>query len=98
MSSKREWPRMSKAELIEAAYEMTSGNVKDLTSEKLTRLMTVTQFVTDLCLNEIERRGELTFSQPDGAVIVPYEAEYYVETVLTRPNSRGSTTILPSWR
>jgi hypothetical protein len=26
MSSKREWPRMSKAELIEAAYEMTNSD------------------------------------------------------------------------
>lgn len=32
--------------------------------------MTITQHVTDLCLNEIERRGELTFLH--GAPVVPY--------------------------
>jgi hypothetical protein len=81
--------RMSKAELIEAAYEITGGNVKDLTTEKLQRLMTVTQFVTDLCLNEIERRGELTYSPYNGVVIVPYQCDHMVETVLTRSSGKG---------
>jgi hypothetical protein len=34
--------------------------------------MTVTQFVTDLYLNEIERHGELTYSLDNGMLIVPY--------------------------
>jgi hypothetical protein len=52
--------------------------------------MTITQCVTDLCLNEIERRGELTympyFDETTGclAPIIPYACDYYVETVLTR--------------
>jgi hypothetical protein len=33
-------------------------------------LMTITQHVTDLCLNEIERRGQLRFL--DGSPVVPY--------------------------
>jgi hypothetical protein len=78
---------MSKTELIEAAYEMTGGNIKDLSLEQILRLMTITQFVTDLCLNEVERRGELTYA-PSGdgglAPIVPYCSEHSVETVLTR--------------
>ena len=74
--------RMSKSELIEAGYEMTGGNVEDLSIDQLTRLMTITQFVTDLCLNEIERRGELTFI--GGVVVVPYEADHEVDTILTR--------------
>lgn len=78
---------MTKAELIEAAYELTGGNV--LPSDKLVRLMTVTQFVTDLCLNEIERRGELTYDRASGVVIVPYKADYGVDTVLTRPGGEG---------
>jgi hypothetical protein len=45
--------------------------------------MTVTQFVTYLCLNQIERRGELQWR--DGAPLVPYHADHFVETVLTRP-------------
>lgn len=74
---------MSQQELTEAAYEMTGGNLKDLSSEQLQRLITITQHVTDLCLNEIEERGELTFL--DGSPMVPYQSEYMVETVLTRP-------------
>lgn len=74
---------MSQQELTEAAYEMTGGNLKDLSREQLQRLITITQHVTDLCLNEIEARGELTFS--DGSPMVPYQSEYMVETVLTRP-------------
>lgn len=73
---------MTKEELIEAAYAMTGGNVKELSTAQLQRLMTVTQFVTDLCLNEIEDRGELTFL--DGLPIVPYQCEYTIETVLRR--------------
>jgi hypothetical protein len=77
---------MTKVELIEAAYEITGGNIKDLSVDQICRLMTVTQFVSDLCLNEIERRGELTFAPgPTGLVpIVPYLSDHVVETILTR--------------
>jgi hypothetical protein len=74
---------LTKEELIEAAYRITGGNVKDLSLAQLYRLMTVTQHVTNLCLNEIEARGELTFyrcSHP----IVPYRCNHHVETILTR--------------
>ena len=83
-------PQMSKAELIEAAHEIIGGDLADLSLDKLYRLMTVTQFVTGLCLNEVERRGELTYSSDqDGtrlAPIVPYCSDYGIDTVLTRPN------------
>ncbi len=74
--------QMSKEELIEAAYTMTGGNIKDLSLDQLHRLITVTQFVTDLCLNEIEERDELTFR--DGVVVVPYCCGHSMETILTR--------------
>jgi hypothetical protein len=45
-------------------------------------LMTVTQVITNLCLNEIEERGELT--DHAGRVMVPYNADFVVETILTR--------------
>jgi hypothetical protein len=76
---------ISKAELIQAAYDMTDGqtdSIEDLALEQLHLLMTVTQYITDLCLNDIERRGELTFI--DGAVILPYQCEHWVETILTK--------------
>jgi hypothetical protein len=75
---------MTKVELVEAAYQVTGGSVKDLSLGKLRSLMTVTQFVTDLCLNEIEDRGALTYSRDTSRVIVPYQCDYMLETVLTR--------------
>ena len=76
---------MTKRELIEAASKITGGNIhniQDLTVKKLERLMTVTQFVTDLCLNELEERGKLVLL--GDTPVVPYVADYRVETVLTR--------------
>ena len=76
-------PQMSKAELIEAAHEIIGSDLADLSLDKLYRLMTVTQFVTRGCLNEVERRGELTYnSGQDGtrlAPIIPYCSDYGVE-------------------
>ena len=74
---------MTRAELVEAGYEMTGGSVETLTLDQLYRLTTVTQFVTDFSLAEIERRGELTFAPEDGAPIVPYYSEHMV-AALTR--------------
>jgi hypothetical protein len=73
---------MSKADLIKAADDITGGNLKDLNTDQIGRLMTVTQYVTDLCLNEIESRGEL--ASYEGTPLVPYQSEHMVETVLTR--------------
>jgi hypothetical protein len=75
--------KLSKQELVEAAYGFTGGSLKDLSLPQLQRLITISQHVTDFCLNEIEARGELIFF--DGAPVVPYHCEYMVETVLTRP-------------
>jgi hypothetical protein len=91
-------PRLSKAELIEAAYEITGGNVKDLSYERLCRLMTVTQFVTDLCLNEIERRDELTCDHANGRVIIPYMCEHQILTMLTGRRRPGLTQVRSYWR
>ncbi len=73
---------MSKEELIEAAFEMTGGSLKDLSYDQILRVMTISQHVTDICLNEIEARGELTFYR--GAPVVPYHSDHMVETILTR--------------
>jgi hypothetical protein len=83
-------PQMSKAELIEAAHEIIGSDLADLSLDELYRLMTVTQFVTGRCLNEVERRGKLTYdSGQDGtrlAPIVPYCSDYGLDTLLTRQN------------
>jgi len=83
---------MTKEELIEASYGIAAGNISDLTYVQLTRLMTITQFVTDLCLREIENRGELAWAPGAGGKmvpIVPYNSDVVVETVLNRPLPDG---------
>lgn len=73
---------LSKEELIKAAHCMTGGDVADCSLDRLCQLVTVAQFVIDLCLNEMERRGELTYSRDDGRVIVPYQSKYVLPTIL----------------
>jgi hypothetical protein len=51
--------------------------------QHIAELITVTQIITNACLNEIEKRGELT-DHPDGRVIVPLNADFAVETNFTR--------------
>jgi len=73
---------MSKEELLDAARKVAGAEIEDLALDELRRLMTVTQYLTDVCLNEIERRDELTYL--NGIMIVPYMCDHDVETVLTR--------------
>jgi len=81
----REEEPLSKEVLYEAAIMMTGGTPwLNLSIPQLRRLMTITQFVTDLCLNEIEARGELTVHPDGGLPIVPYMSDHFGETVLTR--------------
>ncbi|MGX9431435.1 MULTISPECIES: hypothetical protein [Bradyrhizobium] len=73
---------MSKFELLAAAAEITKGDIKGKSLQEITQLMTVTQYVTGLCLNEIRDRGQLVLYM--GNVVVPYECDYVLETALTR--------------
>ena len=73
---------MTKGELIEATNKITGGKIKDLTLDQVERIITVAQHVMDLCVNELEERGEL-FSE-DGKLALPYKCDYMVETALTR--------------
>lgn len=73
---------MAKEELLERAARITGGSLERLTVEELQQLMTVTQFVTNICLNEIEDRGELIFY--DETPVIPYQCDHHVETILTR--------------
>ena len=50
---------MTKEELIEAACEITVGNVKYLSVDQIQRLLTITQYLTDLSLNERRSFGNL---------------------------------------
>ncbi len=75
---------LTKDLLTTATAELLGGDVAAMPLDRLLHLITVTQHATDLLLNEIERRGELTFTE-DAVPIVPYESDYNVETVLTRP-------------
>lgn len=73
---------MTKAELEVAAALLMGGDISRQSLLAVKRLITIALYVSDLCLNEIERRGELEFC--DGHPIVPYESDHWVETVLTR--------------
>jgi hypothetical protein len=53
--------------------------------DHIVELMTVTQVITNLCLNEIEERGELT--DHSERVLAPYNADFVVETILARGGS-----------
>jgi hypothetical protein len=83
-------PEMSDSELVAAAADFIGGeSVKTLATDQTIRLMTVTQYVTDLCLNEVKKRRELAFcpSPETGELvpIVPYCSSLAVPTILTRP-------------
>ena len=67
------------------AAKVFAKQIEGTSPAKLEVLMTVTQYITDLCLNEIERKGML--EQIDGMPCVPYVSEHMVPTILTRQNA-----------
>ncbi|MDB5522785.1 MAG: hypothetical protein JWM58_548 [Rhizobium sp.] len=74
---------VTKEELEAAAKTLTRDReIEDLPSADLACMITVGQYVTDRCLAEIERRGELAFY--DGQPALPYHSDHSIETVLTR--------------
>jgi hypothetical protein len=73
---------ISKEDLIAETAEFLGGNPANFSLDRLLQIITITQHATDVLLNEIERRGELAFS--DGEPILPYMSEHSVETILTR--------------
>ena len=77
---------MTRAELQAATAQLLGGHVRDFPLARLQRLITLTQYATDILLNEIEDRGELTFH--DGVPIIPYQADYSVSTILTRDDGQ----------
>jgi hypothetical protein len=74
--------QMTEDVLKTATADLLGGDVSVFDLDRLLHLITLTQHATDILLNEIERRGELTFT--DDMPIVPYMSEYSVETILTR--------------
>ncbi|MBL8546739.1 MAG: hypothetical protein JNL81_09750 [Hyphomonadaceae bacterium] len=59
--------------------------IEKMSDEEVVHRMSVTQAAVDRLLNELERRGLLTFAS-DGAPIIPFDVpdSRYVETILTR--------------
>jgi hypothetical protein len=69
---------MTKEELIEAACEITGGNMKELSAEQIQRLTIIMQHLTDLSLDESRSFGNLCAIRAimDAAVIpggTPYD-------------------------
>jgi nitrate reductase assembly molybdenum cofactor insertion protein NarJ len=79
---------LTKPELVEAANDVVPGNIKDLSLDDVRLLMTVTQFVTDLCINELEERDELTFYRDRPCI--PYCSDHMMETILTRGRANSA--------
>ena len=77
---------MPKDVLLTATVELLGCEPEQMTLDRLLHLITLTQHATDLLLNEIEERGELTFHRDDGAPIIPYMSDHFVHTILTRPD------------
>lgn len=65
-----------------AAFIVGGKTIESLPPDDLDKLITFSQYVTDRCLTEIERRGELEFD--DGVPVIPYCSDHVIETVLTR--------------
>jgi hypothetical protein len=76
-------PKTTKDVLITATAELLGGDVAAMSLDRLYHLITLTQHATDVLLNEIERRGGIYYLE--GMPVVPYLADYSVETILTRP-------------
>jgi hypothetical protein len=74
--------KMPRDVLETATAELLGGDITTFDLDRLYHLITLTQHATDILLNEIERRGKLTFI--DDMPVVPYMSDYVVETILTR--------------
>lgn len=75
---------LSRDLLTTAAEAIVGPDVGALTTDRLTHLITITQYTTDLILNELERRGEIQMI--DGSPSIPYESDHVIPTILTRHN------------
>lgn len=74
---------MVQGDLEQGVMDMTHDKeLETLPSHLILRMITFGQYLTDRCLNEIEKRGELEFI--DGDPVLPYVSDHMIETVLTR--------------
>jgi hypothetical protein len=74
---------MTREELEDRAGRMLGKrDLSELKTLELQELMTVTQYITDICLALIEDRGDLEFE--DDMPIIPYMSDFAIETILTR--------------
>jgi len=76
---------MTKEELIEAACEITGGNVTDLSADQIQRLAAIMQHLTDLSLNESRSFANLCAMRAIiGAAVAPGTPDDLVTLRLTR--------------
>ncbi|WP_455296491.1 hypothetical protein [Brucella pituitosa] len=74
---------LSKDELEAAVSMICEGeDIEGLSLCALKSMLTIGQYLTDRCLNEIEQRGELEFIE--GAPVIDYVSNHVIETILTR--------------
>jgi hypothetical protein len=77
---------VTREELIEAACEITGGNVKDLSVDQIQRMMTIMEHLTGLSLNERRSFGNLCAIRAaiDAAVTADGTTDDSVTLPLTR--------------
>ena len=73
---------LDKHELEYMALNFVGNEIEEMSSDDLRHVITLSQYITDRCLAEFERRGELKYHM--GNPVVPYHSEHHVETILTR--------------
>ena len=70
MSEQDKMPEMNEAEVKALAAHILHGDPSEKSYADIVKILTVCNFVGDLCLVEIDRRGQLAYV-PDYMPIVP---------------------------
>jgi len=73
---------LTQTDLEAMADALSECEIERLDTDGIERLLTFGQYLTDRCLAEYERRGELSFM--NGEPMLPYCSEHLVPSILTR--------------
>ena len=82
---------LTEAELKQAAHALIGDDLASMTFDQLLRLITVDQYITDITLNEIEARGEMTF--PRNCRLCPTSRITASRPCWTATRSAGGPTV-----
>lgn len=75
-------PQLSQLELEAMAADCCDDDVENLSDDDLRFAVTFSQYLTDRCVAELQKRGQL--GEHDGMIVIPYSSEHVVESPLTQ--------------